>query len=490
MKPGFAGESAFVNKPIVSESDLSKGLAFFWKKDYTDKGLETHPLIQRFVSNRTKALYYNHQALGNYFTYRHAIPILGLDATRIFKDGQLLLPDHYVDFGYMWSQAGAPESALKALRDNIREEVVSPYPPDLLTPLRDAAATIKFGRPRSAEFDVLGSEGAQGGIGFTFLAHLEAGDEVLITDPGYMHFFPGPNVEGAIVNAIPLRPENNFRLDPDEVRSRINNRTKMLVLCDPVNPFGTVQTKDELIEIANICRRNNVMIFNNVTHGTHQTDPNAIHYPLSSLYQEVDTDHVVSTTGISKGYALASLRLGFIAGHPIMLKGAALLRMEVTKIHINALSQHAALAALNDHKYVETSTAIMRRNLALVKKAISNAEGVKLATEPKYGFCTVLDVSETGVTAQELTVALFKEGFCVIPGDAMGEIGATKYIRLNYSQKDPEKLERFAASFADIVRDAQRGEYANGVKAFFRKVGTARGQRIVEEIEARQGRPL
>ena len=470
------------------KNDLSQGLAFFWKKDYASEGRETNPLIQRYMSNRTKALIYNHQGLGNYFTYRHAIPILGKDPKEIFKGGQLLLPDEYVDLGYMWSQAGPPESALQAIRDNVTEEVVAPYPPDLFTALRDAAAEIKFKRPRSDDFDVLGAEGAQGGIGYTFMAHLDPGDEVIITDPSYMHFYPGPNIEGAVVNPIPLRPENGFRLDPDEVKARINNRTKMLILCDPLNPFGTVQTREELIEIAKICHRNNVLIFNNITHGTHRTDPEAEHIPLASLYNEVETEHVVSTTGLSKGYALATLRMGFIAGHPSVLKGQAMLRMEVTKIHINALSQHAALAALNDFDYVEQSTEVMRRNLRIVKEAVSRSDGVTLAVEPKYGFCTCLDVSGTGVTAQELTVALFNQGFCVIPGDAMGDNGATKYIRLNYSQKDATKLERFRDSLDAAVRDAQRGAYADGVKDFFRKVGTERGARIVEEIESRQQR--
>ena len=472
----------------TSEKSLEKGLAFFWNKNYASPGRETNGLMQRFMANRAKALVYNHQGLGNYFTYRHAIPILGIDPQEIFKGGQLLLPDHYVDFGYMWSQAGPPESALQAIRDNVTEETVAPYPPDLFTSLRDAAAEVKFHRPRSDSFDVLGAEGAQGGIGYTLLAHLEPGDEVIITDPSYMHFYPGPGIAGATVNAIPLRPENGFRLDPDEVKARINNRTKMLILCDPLNPFGTVQTREELIAIAEICRRNDVLIFNNITHSTHQTDPDAVHIPLASLHDEVDTDHVVSTTGISKGYALASMRVGFIAGHPSLLKAQAMLRMEITKIHINALGQHAALAALRDHDYVRRSTEIMRRNLGIVKQAVAKADGVTLAVEPRYGFCTCIDVSGTGVTAQEITVALFKKGFCVIPGDAMGEVGATKYIRLNYSQKDPAKLERFRDSLDDAVRDAQRGAYAAGVIDFFRKVGTARGQRIIEEIESRQAR--
>jgi aspartate/methionine/tyrosine aminotransferase len=466
----------------TTEHDLSEGLAFFWRKLSGAAGKEIDPLVQRFVANRAKALIYHHQGLGNYFTYRHAIPILGIDPHTIFVDGKLKLPESYTDLGYMWSQAEPPECALRAMKEHLSDEAIAPYPPDLIAELRELAATVKFHRPRSESFDVLGVEGAQGGIGYTFMSYLDPGDEILITDPSYMHFAPGPHIEGAVVTSIPLGPQNGFRLDPDEVKARITNRTKMLVVCDPLNPFGTVQTKDELLALAELCRRNNVLIFNNITHGTHRTNPQARHIPMASLYRETDVDHVVSTTGMSKGYALAGLRMGFLAGHPDLLKAPAMLKMEVTKIHNNLLSQYGSLAALKDEAYVEASTAIMRRNLGLIKKAVARTDGVVLPVEPQYGFCLCLDVAGTGVTAQELTVALFKLGFCVIAGDALGDVGATRYVRINYSQKDARRLEAFVEALPKAVADAQTGKYVEGVRSFYRKVKTERSARILEEL--------
>lgn len=470
----------------ASRNDLSEGLAFFWRKDLHSEGKEVSDLAQRFVANRAKALIYHHQGLGNYFTYRHAIPILAVDPKSIFADGKLKLPDDYTDLGYMWSQAGPPQCALDAIRAHVDEETVAPYPPDLIAPLREIAATQKFRRPRSRDFDVMGVEGAQGGIGYTFLSYLDPGDEILITDPSYMHFAPGPQVEGAVVKSIPLGPHNRYRLDPDEVRAAITNRTKMLIVCDPLNPFGTVQSRDELLAIARICRRNNVMIFNNITHATHRTNPDAVHTPMSSLYGETDVDHVVATTGMSKGYALASIRMGFLAGHPHLLKAPAMLKMEVTKIHNNMLGQYAALAALQDPAYVEASTQVMRRNLALVRKAVAKSDGVTIPVEPDYGFCMCLDVAGTGVSAQELTVALFKHGYCAIPGDALGDVGATRFLRINYSQKEAWRLERFADALPAAIRDAQTGQYLEGVKGFYRQVRTDRSARILAELDARR----
>lgn len=469
-------------------TDLSEGLAFFWKKQFDTQDREVSALVQRFVANRAKALFHHHQALGNYFTYRHAVPILNIDPKEIFVGGKLSLPDSYTDLGYMWSQAGPPASALQAMRDNLTPEAVAAYPPDLLHSLREAAATIKFRRPRSPRFDVMGTEGAQGGIGYTFLSFLDPGDEVIITDPAYMHFAPGPEIEGAVVRRIPLGPHNGFRIDPDELKSMLSTRTKMVVLCDPLNPFGTVQTKDELIAISELCRRNGILIFNNITHGTHRTDPDAEHIPLTSLHEEIDVDHVISTTGVSKGYALAGTRIGFLAGHPDLLKAPAALKMEITKIHNNLIGQYGALAALHDESYVETSTAIIRRNLQLVRQAVAQTDGVRLPVEPQYGFCLCLDVAECGVTAQEVTVALFKMGFCAIPGDALGEVGATRYLRINYSHADASRIERFAEALPAAIRDAQVNDYGDGVIAFYRQVGTGRGQRIINEIEERRAR--
>jgi aspartate/methionine/tyrosine aminotransferase len=477
-----------VRDPVKEERhfDLSEGLAFFWKKEARADGLQINPLAQRFVSNRAKALMYHPQSLGNYFTYRHAIPVLNIDPTTIFPDGKLTLPERYTDMGYMWSQIGPPESSLQALRDNSNVDSISPYPPDLIHSLRELVAEKKFLRARSPEFDVMGTEGAQGAIGYTFLAYLDPGDEIIITDPAYMHFAPGPHIEGAVVRTIPLGPQNGFRLDPDEVKARINSRTKMLVVCDPLNPFGTVQTKEELIAIADICRRNNVLIFNNFTHNTHRTDPAAQHYPMASLYRDTDVDHVVSCTGVSKGYALAGARLGFLGGHPDLLKSVALLKMEITKIHNNLLGQHASLAAIKDDAYVDHATKVIRRNLMLVREAVKVSDGVTIPVDPQYGFCMCIDVKETGVTAQEVTIALFKQGYCVIPGDALGEVGTTRFIRINYSQADATRLERFKEALPAAIKDAQTGKFAEGVKSFYKKVGTQRALNIIRELDERR----
>ncbi len=445
-------------------------------------------LQRRLLAQRAQKLLDHPQGMGNYFTFKTAIDILGLDWNAVAPGGIYgVTGPGYFDMGYMANNIGPSKAAIEAFKEASTWDLLRVYPPDCMRDLKTYVANKKFSRELGPDFDVMGVEGAQGGIGYTYLSFLNPGDEVIVTDPGYFHFVPAAEICGAVVVPITLNADNGYRLRPDEVKQKINSRTKMIVVCDPINPFGTVQTRDELLEIAELARNNGLVILNNVTHNTHQTNPNAVQIPMASLHsRETPMDHVISVSGTSKGYGMPALRVGFMAGHPALLRGAFLTKMEITKIHINYPGQFAALAAMHDKEYVQTSTDIIRRNLAHLKETVSKTPGVVMPVEPDYGFCTMIDVSKTGVTAQEVTVGLLNHKVAVIPGDGLGEVGASDYIRLNYSWPRLDCFEAFREGLPKAIAESQEGRYAAAVKAFFEKAGTARGRRIVDLITHRK----
>ena len=260
----------------------------------------------------------------------------------------------------------------------------------------------------------------------------------------------------------------------------------MIVVCDPVNPFGTVQTKEELLEIAKIARDNNILVFNNITHNTHHTDEEVTQIPMASLdSEETPMDHVISTSGTSKGYGMAANRVGFLAGHPAVLRGAFLTKMEITKIHINYPGQFGAIAAMKDTEYVENCTKIIRRNLEHIQETVDQVEGVEMPVKPAYGFCMMLDISGTGTTAQELTVGLLNHGITVTPGDGLGDVGATDYIRLNYSHPKIDAFEVFRKALPLAIEEAKSGKYKQGVIDFYKGVGSDRGKEIIQLLESK-----
>ena len=447
--------------------------------------MDVNQMQQTFLSDKAKTMLHHPQGMGNYFTFKTAIDILGLDGEKLIPNGLYnMIGEGYYDMGYMANLIGPPESAVQAMKDHSTWEEIRVYPPDLIRELKEKAAKKKFGREISDEFTVMGVEGAQGGIGYVYMTFLNPGDEVIVTDPAYFHFVPGAEINGATVKAIKLTKENGYKLTPKEVEAAITPKTKMIVLCDPVNPFGVVATKEELLEIADLARKNNILIFNNITHDTHQTDPSAQHYPLASLHTpETPMHHVVSVSGVSKGYGMPALRVGFMAGHPALLRGAFLLKMETTKIHINYPGQYATYAAMQDDEYLKKSTEIIRRNYKHIEETVEMTEGVTIPVKPQYGFCMIIDISGTGVSAQEIATALLKYKIGVITGDGLGDSGDIEYIRLNYSHPDIQCFELFREALPKAIADAKSGIYKEAVIQFFEKIGSERGKSIIERIK-------
>ena len=446
-----------------------------------DGGLD---FLSGALSERVRSVMESPHGMWNYMSYRDAINILGLDAGEIYKDGRIDLdPRTWADFGWMTCFAGPPESAVIAMRENTNSENVNPYSPDLINPLREAAAGIKFGRPRSGSFEVIGVEGSQAAISYTLETFINPGDEVIITDPGYFHFTPSILMAGGVPVRIPLGPGNGYRMKPAEVEKQITARTKAVIVCDPLNPFGTVQSRNELLALIETARAKGIVIINDITHGTHRVNPESLHIPMSSLHGETNTDNVVSTFSVSHGYGMAGVRIGFLAGHPDVMRACLVTKVALTRINTNLIAQHGALAAIKDGAYVAESEAIIRRNYGLIKRIVAGNPGVSIPVGPDYGFSMVIDVSGAGTTAQELTVALFKQRVAVYPGDGLGDVGATDYIRLNISRPDAWAFEHLGESLPKAIAEARSGMYREAVIKFFESRRNDRAKDIVRRIK-------
>lgn len=440
--------------------------------------------IKNTLSNRIKSVMESPHGMWNYMTYRDAIKILKLDVEEIYKEGRVDLdPKEWADFGWMTCYVGPPKSAVKAMRNQTRASNINPYSPDLINPLRDACARIKLGRERSKEFEVIGTEGGQAGISYALQTFINPGDEVIITDPGYFHFESAILMARGVPVRIPLTSKNRYSLNPDEVRKYITPRTRVIIVCDPLNPFGTVQTKDELIALIEIGRRGDIIIIDDITHNTQRIDPDSLHYPMSSFWRETNVDNVVSVFSVSHGYGMAGVRIGFLAGHTELMRACLIAKTSLTRLNTNLISQYGALAALKDEDYIKKSEKIIRRNFSHIKETISQIKGISIPIEPKYGFSMVIDVSHTGTTAQELTVALFKHHVAVYPGDGLGNVGATQYIRLNISRPDLWAFRHFRRVLPLAIEEAKSGTYRKGVIEFFKEKKTERAEKILHKMK-------
>ena len=425
------------------------------------------------ASARPRALLEDPQGFGNYMTYRDAYRILGWDPGDVYRDGAIALDRReWADLGWMANHLGPSPRALDAMREAVDADHVGPYSPDLDEGLRDLMAEALLGRPRDDGFDVIGTEGAQAGVGYAALACLDPGDEVVVTDPGYFHFVPALRLAGAEPVWVRLSAGNGWRLDPAEVAAAVSPRTKMIVVCDPVNPFGTVQRRDELEALCRLSADRGIVILADTTHSAHRVDPGAIHCPIAAVAAGHPGATVLVSSGLAHGYGMAGARIGALGGPPALVRACLQVKIAAVRLNTNRLAQVGAAAALRDEGWLRRGEEVIRRNLAALR------EVAPPVVDPAYGFSCVVDVSGIGASAQELTVALCKRRVAVYPGDGLGEVGATTTIRLNISDPDPSALERFAGALPEAAREAATGVYRDAVRDLFLSYGTERGRRV------------
>ena len=425
------------------------------------------------VSDRARAVLSDPQGFGNYMTYRDAYRILGWDPSEIYRDGQIALDrSEWADLGWMANHIGPSPAALAAMREGVTAERVGPYSPDLDAALRDRIATVLLGRARDEAFEVIGTEGAQAGVGYAALACLDPGDEVIATDPGYFHFVPAFRLAGAVPVFVELGAQNGWRLDPDEVAAAMTDRTKIVVVCDPVNPFGTVQRRDELVALLELSAERRIILLADSTHAAHRIDPAVEHHHLSALAREYPDATVLVTSGFAHGYGMAGARIGALGGPPDLVRACLQAKIALVRLNTSTIAQAGAAAALADDGWLRHGEEIVRSNLVRLTQIAAPV------VDPEYGFSCVVDCAGWGTTAQELTVALCKRKVAVYPGDGLGEVGATTTIRLNLSDPNPDALSRFAEALPDAVAEARSGVYREGVRQFFLSTGTERGARL------------
>jgi aspartate/methionine/tyrosine aminotransferase len=261
----------------------------------------------------------------------------------------------------------------------------------------------------------------------------------------------------------------------------------VVVIVDPINPFGTVQTEDELLALLELAERHDLALLNDVTHAAIRIDADGAHHPLASLADGAASDRVVGAFSVSHCFGMAGARLGFLGAAPELARACLRAKAALVRLNTNLVSQHGALAALGDRDFLERSAGVVRRNLARLERIVEATPGMTLPVRPSHGFSAVVDVAGTGTTAQELTVALFARRVAVYPGDGLGDVGALRFVRLNLSRPDTDALDRLAAELPDAIEEAASGRWRDPVAELLASRDSERGRRLAARIRAGAG---
>ncbi len=275
------------------------------------------------------------------------------------------------------------------------------------------------------------------GIWLTCKAFLKPGDEAIIFDP--VDFLFRYSIESVNALAVPFAiPPGTNDIDFVHFESLVTKNTRMICLCNPLNPTGKVFTKNELLHISAIAIKHNLIILSDEIWSDIIFTPH-VYTSIASLNEET-RQRTVTITGFSKSYGLAGLRIGAVMAsnqaHFALLMAASL---HNSTIHgANILSQVAASAALNHCSYwLDGFVQHLQKARDLCVTELNSIPGFScIAPEGCYvAFANIKGTNKSSSEMHELLLA--KARVAVVPGlkQWFGD-GAEGYIRLSFATSE------------------------------------------------------
>ncbi len=271
--------------------------------------------------------------------------------------------------------------------------------------------------------------GGKGVMYYAILALVNPGDEVIVPDPGYPIYESVTRFAGGVPVAIPIRQENAFRLDPDELASLVTPRTRLIVINSPANPTGGVLTPGDLERIAEIALRHDLAVLSDEIYSRILYDGEE-HTSIAALPGMAERTIVLD--GFSKTYAMTGWRLGYGIVPADLAPGFG--RLLINSVSgATTFAQHGAVEALTGPQDdVDAMIEEFRSRRDLVVDGLNEIPGFS-CLRPLGAFYAFPDISGTGLTGAELAERLLQEtGVSVLAGTAFGTVG-THHIRLSYA---------------------------------------------------------
>jgi len=277
---------------------------------------------------------------------------------------------------------------------------------------------------------------------FMLLALLDSGDEAIYPNPGFPIYESMIKFSGATPVALPLREENDFRLDVDELKAAITPRTKLVIINSPQNPTGAVLTPQDIRAVAELCAERKLWLLSDEIYarilyeGQHDT-------PL----RYGDRSRIVVLDGFSKTYAMTGWRLGYGIMSPEFAVPMARLQTNATSCTA-AMTQMAGLEALTgDQSSVDRMVAEFKRRRDVIVDGLNELPGVS-CKRPQGAFYVFPNIRGTGLQSKELESRLLDEaGVASLSGTSFGAHG-NGYLRFSYANsvdKIRDALTRFGA---------------------------------------------
>lgn len=344
------------------------------------------------------------------------------------------------------------EAAKKAIDENYSR--YSPVPG--YVELRKAISN-KLKNENGLEYsvnEILVSNGAKQSVCNTVMALVNDGEEVIIPAPYWVSYPQMVKLAGGVPVIVEAGFEQNFKMTPEQLEAAITPKTRMIILCSPSNPTGSVYSAEELAALAEVIKRHDNLyvladeIYEHINYiGKHH----------SIAHVDGMRERTIIVNGVSKAYAMTGWRIGFIAAPEWIVKGCNKLQGQYTSGPCSVSQKAAEAAYTTSQECVETMRKAFERRRDLIVELASQIPGLEV-NKPEGAFylfpkcSSFFGKSYNGKTinnSTDLAMFLLEVGHvATVGGDAFGDPCC---FRMSYATSDDnirEALKRIKDTLA------------------------------------------
>ncbi|MEM0518480.1 MULTISPECIES: pyridoxal phosphate-dependent aminotransferase [Aequorivita] len=336
-----------------------------------------------------------------------------------------------------------PEYIKQAAIQAIEDDYHSYTPVDGYGDLKNAIIT-KFKRDNNLTYkpsQIVVSTGAKQSLANLTMVLLDEGDEVLLPAPYWVSYADQCKVAGGVPKEIPTSIENDFKVTAEALEAAITPKTKMIIYSSPCNPSGSVYSKKELRNLANVLVKypDVIVISDEIYEHINFSGGHASMAEFDDMY-----DRTVVVNGVSKAFSMTGWRIGYIGGPEWIARACNKMQGQVTS-GANAIAQRATITALeNPPSKIKFMVDAFKERRKLILGLLSEIEGFK-TNQPEGAFYVFPDISyffgktlrgKNINTASDFSLYLLEEAkVATVTGEAFGDPNC---IRLSYAASESE----------------------------------------------------
>lgn len=303
--------------------------------------------------------------------------------------------------------------------------------------------------------EIIVSNGAKQSIFTAIQTVVDFDDEVIFSSPYYVSYPEMVKIAGGVSVIIPTDESTEFKITPQQLDAAITSKTKLLIICNPSNPTGSVYSKEELVELAEVIRNKNILILSDEIYEKLVYD-DFKYFSFASI-DETIKERTITINGCSKTYSMTGWRIGYAAANKEIINAMAKYQSHNTG-NASSISQLAALEALTGNQdFVLFSKNEFEKRRNYFWNELNSIEGIS-CYNPKGAFYFFPNVQslfgksiESFVIQNSIDFSTFLLRYAkvaTVPGIGFGAEG---YIRISYSSSI-EKLKLAAERIKEAVK--------------------------------------